>query len=406
MHCKSLYLCLNFAFVEYPMITTLTPGTAIQTFSSSASIFTLPLGYSGTVVICTGFGWPPPFIEWQKNRVSLHSNGGVVSEMTQMEDSAFMSAKLKWNRAFADIDVGAYDCVIRGSNETTTTSQSKTITLVPRDDPLPTLPPPPTCSINSPMVLFEVRVQDTDCSVWTDNQQTLIANNFVEVVMSVVLTGCQTCNITTVDVTLQSGPTCSNNLTRAVVFRGVITSEIMNLAEEAFCALSIWQQRGPIVRLNGNFYLVDRMCSAQLESLTDTECINNDSKTGNDTSDTFPIIIAVPVGVVAAAVLAVCVVLAMVVLCWIKGKSAPSTVDQIEMSQNPLYGHSTEEDVKLQTNAMYGLQGEEGITMQANAVYGVGSHDHAQQQQDDTYETIPDAVHVAGDPQGEYLQVL
>ena len=118
-----------FFFAEDPTFVTLTPHPSIT--RSSSSTFVVPLGYSGTVVTCLGLGLPTPTIQWRQDGQNLGSDGDVQSELSQTEDSPLVEARLRWNRGFADSDEGAYECIVRGSEDhTMNRSQSAVVMLV------------------------------------------------------------------------------------------------------------------------------------------------------------------------------------------------------------------------------------------------------------------------------------
>lgn len=82
---------------------------------------------------------------------------------------------------------------------------------------------------------------------------------------------CPDCTVSPNDVVIAGGPVCSEQVAGAAVFRGMVTTDAASRTEDLFCALSRWQQNGPLVQVNRMFYHVDAGCSIQLESLSSTE---------------------------------------------------------------------------------------------------------------------------------------
>lgn len=188
----------------------------------------------------------------------------------------------------------------------------KLITLQTSGD-TPTTPAPQVpCSVSTHEAYFQIRVLDTDCLIWSDDLKQHIATSFMDELMNVITAECRDCMIPPNAVEITEGPTCSNQLSRGAVFRGMITTDTVTQTEDAFCALSLWQQNGPLVVINNHFLLVDRGCSIGLESPTGTECLAPPITTS---SKTLPIII----GAAAGGVLLLVSSLIFLVCCCVWG---------------------------------------------------------------------------------------
>ena len=128
------------ASTDHPEINTITPIEPVQSDpSASTPTFAVPASYTGVVLRCSGFAWPPPTVQWFKNDRPLPS--GISSEQTS-PGPGNVSALLKWTRAFVYSDVGTYKCLVRWDN---TTVQS-TVDIL---QGITTATPPPSCSVNS-----------------------------------------------------------------------------------------------------------------------------------------------------------------------------------------------------------------------------------------------------------------
>ena len=130
------------AIAEDPVIFTFTPNPAIRA-SSSPSSSTVPLEYAGTVITCFGSGWPTPTIEWRRDGQSLSSDADIETELSPRDDNPFFVwARLRWNRAFRNLDAGEYECIVQGNeNDIMSEPQSEIITLLAGDDPILTPTP-------------------------------------------------------------------------------------------------------------------------------------------------------------------------------------------------------------------------------------------------------------------------
>ena len=250
-----------------PTITSIFPRSPVNTSTASSSTYIVPLGYSGTVITCAAYGWPTPSIEWQRNGASLPG----LSDSDTESNSAFVSARLRWTNEFQEADAGTYTCVARAND--TNSVQTKVVTLKAGVGVSPTIVPE-VCSTESRDVFFELRVLDSDCHTWGDGLSQHIAGNFLNDVMNAVTAECRDCVVSAENVVLLSSPTCSEEVMRAAVFRGMITTESRGQTEDIFCALKSWQESSPLVLINGDLLLVDQGCSVELESLESRECSN------------------------------------------------------------------------------------------------------------------------------------
>ena len=288
------------ASTDHPEINTITPIEPVQSDpSASAPTFAVPASYTGVVLRCSGFAWPPPTVQWLKNDRPLPS--GISSEQTS-PGPGIVSALLKWTRAFVASDIGQYKCLVRWDN---TTVQS-TVEIIQGSI---ATEPPPSCSIDTTSIFFQVRVLEAGCDQWDAALKEHVRNQFQQELLRIVETECN-CTVQPDNIQINNPPQCSENAPGGVVFRGTIRTQTVAATEEIFCAIFGWQEGGSLINLNENLYRVDSQCMLRVDSFTSQECAVTPTSESIDTKTI--IIIAVPAG---GGVLAVLVVLATVLCC-------------------------------------------------------------------------------------------
>ncbi len=194
----------------------------------------------------------------------------MVSDSTSSnQDSAFVSARLRWTVGFGESDIGDYTCIVRAND--TNAIQSKSVSL---EQTLPTTPSlnPVQCSVSSAVTYFQIRVLETECLSWDDAQRNNTARDFLSTIISVLEVECSDCEVT--DVKITELPTCSNLVDRAAFFRGSISTTQRGTTEDLFCALNRWQESNAFVQIENTLYLVDSKCSFMSESSNAAECPN------------------------------------------------------------------------------------------------------------------------------------
>ena len=288
------------ASTDHPEINTITPIEPIQSDpSASAPTFAVPASYTGVVLRCSGFAWPPPTVQWLKNDRPLPS--GISSEQTS-PGPGIVSALLKWTRAFVASDIGQYKCLVRWDN---TTVQS-TVEIIQGSI---ATEPPPSCSIDTTSIFFQVRVLEAGCDQWDTALKEHVRNQFQQELLRIVETECN-CTVQPDSIQINNPPQCSENAPGGVVFRGTIRTQTVAATEKIFCAIFGWQEGGSLINLNENLYRVDSQCMLRVDSFTSQECAVTPTSENIDTKTI--IIIAVPAG---GGVLAVLVVLVTVLCC-------------------------------------------------------------------------------------------
>ena len=310
-----------------PTITSIFPRSPVNTSTTTSSTYIVPLGYSGTVITCAAYGWPTPSIEWQRNGASLPG----LSDSDSESNSAFVSARLRWTNEFQEADAGTYTCVVHAND--TNLVQTKVITLEAGVGVPPTIVPE-VCSIGSRDVLFEIRVLDSDCRTWGDGLRQHIAGNFLNDIMNAVTAECRDCIVSAENVVLLSGPVCSDQVMRAAVFRGMITTESRGQTEDIFCALKSWQENSPLVLVNGDLLLVDQGCSVELESLDNRECSGTTPPLIS--MELLPIVIGAAAGGVALLLVVVLVICACC-CCFCCSSKKSKDLKALQSAQNSNY---------------------------------------------------------------------
>lgn len=201
-----------------------------------------------------------PTTEWVRNDGNL-TDGRMVSDAIQNQNSAFVTARLRWLDGFLESDAGDYTCVVQGDSDTVF---SKVVTLEARTEPSPTLAPP-MCSVSSGAANFEVRVLNMDCLTWGEELKEDISRDFMSDLVNIASTTCQGCIRSSQDIMVVD-VSCSGD--GAALFSGAVDTGDPNRNSDIICALTQWQQSGPLVFVNGNYLLVDS--SLQLLSTTTT----------------------------------------------------------------------------------------------------------------------------------------
>ena len=307
-------------FTDPPTIITIAPTSPVS--STTATNFMVPQGYSGNVVTCTALGWPTPTIEWRREGGNLTAS--VMSVLTREEGSAYVTARLRWLDEFQESDAGRYICEVRASD--TDLVSSATISLeMTSGSVAPPTPTPATCTLNSQTVYFQVRVLDTNCEIWGPELQSHITSKFETELVSIVNARCQDCDVTGSDLEVTGVATCSDQVTRGAVFRGMIDTLDQERTQEIFCTLSMWQQTGPLVLVNNDLHLVDKSCTVQSDSPTSAEC----ALAGTD----FPVIIvAASAGGASALILFVIILLTCCCCCYCCHHKCGSKKDEMKMN--------------------------------------------------------------------------
>lgn len=215
--------------------------------------------------MCTASGYPAPEVEWHKDGLRVPINDDVVSENVTM--SATTTAKLTWRRYFRSSDTASYQCIVRKPN-TDVEVASQTIYLKAENSTIAN--PPEPCSVQDRSINFQIRVLGTGCANWDSEQTAQIATEFRDELLNIVQTECS-CQIGMNELEILGSPQCSNKVNGAAVFRGRIDTSLQTKTEQLFCALSSWQQKSPLIRINGRFQAIDTSCP--LESSGSEECV-------------------------------------------------------------------------------------------------------------------------------------
>ena len=196
----------------------------------------------------------------------------MVSDSTSSnQDSAFVSARLRWTVGFGESDIGNYTCIVRAND--TNAIQSKSVSLEQTLPATPT-PNPVQCSVLSDVTYFQIRIFDTDCLSWNPDLKEHIRASFLTAVINIIESECSGCEVTSDNVGITELPTCSNLVDRAAFFRGSISTTQRGTTEDLFCALNRWQESNAFVQIENTLYLVDSKCSFMSESSNAAECPN------------------------------------------------------------------------------------------------------------------------------------
>ena len=311
-----------FAHAVQPTITGISPSTtSIQQDSQQMFTYTVPLDYVGRALTCTATGWPAPVVEWHKDNVPVPSNNGIMSE--SITASATVSARLTWTRGFAESDASSYQCVVYKQN-TDIPIVSQNVQLTAR---LSTTVPPTSqsCGVQQAAIQFQIRAFATNCEGWGEAQKEEIASEFRTELLSIVRTEC---NCAFEDSSLQkSAPAqCSSKVEGAAVFYGRIETGTQGETELIYCSLLSWQQKSPLIRIDGQLRAVDRNCSLEASSSSNSEeCVAP--------TESAPILRLIEIAAIAGggAILvllsAICLVICCLVCCYRRRRGKFNTKD-------------------------------------------------------------------------------
>lgn len=280
-------------------------------------IFHAPTGFTGLALTCLVFGSPTPHVEWQYEGKALPD--GVVSLRSVLTDMAQVSANLWFRTGFNSSFNGAYQCIVR-ENELSDVAVIGERQLIENND-ISTTSPPPTCTVNSDLVNFQIRILETDCTSWGDSIRESISNALEDDIARIIQMECN-CTFTSDFVQAHELPTCSTMVANSVVFRGTIATDSAIETERAFCALSNWQQSSPSININSQLFTVDSDCSLKIDSFSNPECSSSNPGIVLDHT-TLIIVIAAPIGIVVLIV--VVVLMICCVSCCLRKKSTTDT---------------------------------------------------------------------------------
>lgn len=300
-------------------------------------MFTVPLNYFGTVLVCSAHGCPMEKIEWWRDGVPLSHEGGVISEPSgawPSKDS--ISATLTWTRGFTLKDEGIYECVITHEhNNPNLPISSQNVEIKAGTSIYMDTEPKTLCSLhalNVHLVHFQIRVLDTNCLRWNKSQKEHIRVEFQKKLIDVVSRGCSC--VTTDELLMERVPHCSILVKGASLFHGLIQTNSIGKTERIFCALHSWQQRSPLLVMDGKFQTVDNSCYVWHDDTNDEECapLQMTNPERRNAGEIFKIV-GVTTGFTMVAILFIAIIVCMGCYCHQKKRkptpgSHDTTVDE------------------------------------------------------------------------------
>ena len=261
---------IYFRILEPPVVTSIFATPPV--LATSRSSFSVPNGYTGNILTCSGLAWPPPQSQWIK-AIGMPT-GETVTNAGQV---AFVSAKLEIT-LFGESDVGNYSCIVRSQDGSE--MHIETVSLTLNLSPLPTDPSVPKCMTDSAEVMFQLRVFDVNCSNFLRSVGSeVIASDTRNELLTVVNTECASCLDMANTVSISVTPSCSKDVEGAIVFRGSVTTGSAESTESVFCALDTWIHTSPLMRVNNALHQVDSSCILSSGS-SSTECTLPSTTTG------------------------------------------------------------------------------------------------------------------------------
>lgn len=212
-------------------------------------------------------------------------------------DPRFVSAQLTFQNGFGMDDVADYICSTQSSN-TSTVFGVRQGTL--SQDPSP-------CSFNATLVFFQVRVFDTRCGEWNENEKQRAAVQFLRLLKGLTLLPTNSDNIV-----LTQDPACSDNVANAALFRGVITDIRVGPTREIYCSLKSWHELGPTLLLGDRVHRVDRDCAFRIPTQFEPECAGFAAASRMNTAAVIAGSLVVIIALVCAGVVGIAIVVVII----------------------------------------------------------------------------------------------
>ena len=243
------------------------------------NVYSIPLNYIGTVLVCAAEGWPSPDLDvkWKKNGVTLHREREIISEWGTSNSDVSVQAELTWTREFRNSDEGVYKCIMHQRNTTLWgISQSIELKAVTATTHTETDRPWTMCtsSINKRVMYFQIRIVGVDCLTWME-LQTLKEHIATEVHQELLLAVEYECNCAVDESELQlvGAPQCSVQMDDATVFHGIIQTNSLDKTRLIFCALSFWLEGSAQLQIDDEFLVIDSSCPLEASETLNEECI-------------------------------------------------------------------------------------------------------------------------------------
>ena len=288
------------------MVTSLFATPPVLTTSRSS--FSVPNGYTGNILTCSGLAWPPPQIKWF-NTIGMPT-GETVTNAGQV---AFVSAKLAITQ-FGERDVGNYSCIVRSQDGSE--MHIETVRLTLNLSPLPTDPSVLQCTAESAEVMFQLRVFDVNCSNFLRSVGSeVIASYTQNELLTVVNAECTSCLDMANTVSISVTPSCSQDVEGAIVFRGSVTTGSAESTESVFCALDAWIHTSPLMRVNNALHQVDSSCILSSGS-SSTECTLPSTTTGETGGFDISMTVWITASAGAGGVLPFIIIFLIVIFCY------------------------------------------------------------------------------------------
>lgn len=236
-------------------------------------MYTVPLNYVGTILVCTAKGWPTPDVEWQKDGFSLSRESGIISEYNIVATDMSMLTRLMWTREFRNSDEGEYECILHQRNTSLKAASQmielKAVTVHTVGDLPWTM-----CrsSVDEHVMYFQIRILGVECQTWMKSQKERIATQVQHELLSGVEYECN-CAVDDRELQLIGMPQCSVQIDDAAVFHGVIQTNSLEKTRLIFCALSFWLESSAQLQIDGRFQAIDSNCPMEASETLNEECV-------------------------------------------------------------------------------------------------------------------------------------
>ena len=289
---KLIILSFSAIHTEEPTIDAVLPSPGVVlllTKEPSGVSVSVPPEYTGTVLTCSGFAWPPPHIEWTQASGDL-PNG--VSSVVRTSNG-IVTSELVLAAPFDASHEGTYACAVSSPEieyfAAKTVSHSIQLSLGAAETQEP--------------VLIQLRISTSNCALWVPQTQTQIREDVQSILHRVVSADCEDIAVSSEQIVLNSSQCLDGG---QLVFSGSLSSTLSaSLTDKITHVLTRWKNSGPLVSIDDSLHAVDAQFPLQSDNVHESCKLTNCSTTD------IVIIIVSPVvgGVVLLAVVLIAVLL-------------------------------------------------------------------------------------------------
>ena len=316
--------CPSLTSTDRPVIDSIIPAKGIKLLpakKNSRTTFEVPKNFVGTLLTCSGYGWPVPRIQWTPldelvqceliSETRTYSDGVVKAELivnNPFNQSCAVRVQCKVVLADGGLVVGrevenaSISVDLRQGPDTHQTSATK-------------------------FQLSLTALSSLKCSLWTNKDKSRIKTELGQALSRSVTTSLE--HTTSDDCINISSLTCDGD--RVLSVGGTLQDcSAIGPSDSTLYSFLLWKNRGPLVSLNGTLLQVDPLFPL---CLTGSECGLSQSSEDTCSSSTD---ITIGLYVVSGAILLCAMVLIAVILCKCRQHSCWETNTRINVQdKNP-----------------------------------------------------------------------